>query len=340
MTRHRTLFVTRRGLRHQQAALDAAPPELDVTVRRTTDMREILPLLADTEFLVSERTGAIDAEVIAAGRKLRLIQRLGSQVWDIDAAAAKRAGVPVCYWPVTTCILVAEHAILLMLALGRRLRELVKITDEAGDWGLPPKRCSEDYFAFNWSRREHQGAFLGATVGILGFGEIGTELARRLKDFGCTLLYTKRQRLPPAVEAELGLAYAPRDELAERSDYVSCLLPNLPENNQSVDATFFGRAKRGACFVHVGAPGTVNETDLIAALRAGRLGGAAIDCYTYEPLRPDDPLLELARNPAANLILTPHVAAGTVAANREERVRDYSNLLAVLRGEPLLHRLT
>jgi phosphoglycerate dehydrogenase-like enzyme len=121
---------------------------------------------------------------------------------------------------------------------------------------------------------------------------------------------------------------------------VSCLLPNLPENNQSVDATFFGRAKRGACFVHVGAPGTVNETDLIAALRAGRLGGAAIDCYTYEPLRPDDPLLELARNPAANLILTPHVAAGTVAANREERVRDYSNLLAVLRGEPLLHRLT
>ena len=339
MTRHRTLFVTQRGLRHQQAAAAAAPPELDVTVLRTADKREILPLLPDMDFLVSERTGAIDAEVIAAGGKLKLIQRLGSQVWDIDAAAASRAGTPVCYWPVQTCILVAEHMILLMLALGRRLRELVKITDEAGDWDLPPKRCNEDYFAFNWSRQERQGALLGATVGILGFGEIGTELARRLRPFGCTVLYAKRRRLPPAVEAELGLAYATRDELAERADYVSCLLPNLPENNQSVDAAYFGRTKRGACFVHCGAPGTVNEADLIAALRAGLLGGAAIDCYTYEPLRPDDPLLALARDPAANLVLTPHVAAGTVAASRDERVRDYTNLLAVLRGEPLQHRL-
>ena len=78
MTRHRTLFVTQRGERHQQAALEAAPPELDVTVHRTADMHEVIDLLPDMEFLVSERTGVIDAEVIAAGKNLKLIQRLGS----------------------------------------------------------------------------------------------------------------------------------------------------------------------------------------------------------------------------------------------------------------------
>jgi phosphoglycerate dehydrogenase-like enzyme len=339
MAKHPTLFVTHRGQRHQQAALAAAPPELDVTVRRSPDKREVLALLPDMEFLISERTGVIDAEIIAAGRKLRLIQRLGRQVWDIDTEAARRAGIPVCYLPVKTCALVAEHMVLQMLALARRLRELVAITDAAGDWGLPPKRCNEDYFAFNWSNRKQIDSLLGSTVGILGFGEIGTELARQLKGFGCRLLYSKRRPLPAAVEAELGLAHTGRDELARQSDFVGCLLPNLPENNQSVDARFFAQMKRGAFFAHCGAPGVVNEDDLIAALRAGQLGGAAIDCFTYEPLRPDDPLLELARDPARNLILTPHVAAGTVAASREEREGDYANIRAVLQGRDLQYRL-
>jgi len=340
MPKHKTLFVTQRGQRHQQAALDAAPPELEIVMRRTTDKQELLELLPEMEFFVSERAGMIDAEVIAAGRNLRLIQRLGSQVWDIDAGAARRAGIPVCYWPVRTCVLVAEHMIMQMIGLARRLREMMKITAEAGDWGQTPERGDEDHFAYNWSGRQNIGALWRNNVGILGFGEIGVELARRLKGFECSVLYYKRQRLPLQAEAELNLAYASRDELLRQSDFVCSLLPYSAETDQSLDAAFFAALKRGAFFAHCGSGAVVDQAALVDALKSGHLAGAALDTYTWEPLRPDDPLLELARDPMQNLILTPHIGSGTLAAYRNQRAEDYTNLLAVLRGGELQYRLT
>ena len=337
--KHKTLFLTNRGEVHQKVALEAAPAELDVMIRRGASKDEVLSLLPEMEFLISERTGAIDADIIAAGKKLRLIQRLGSQTWDIDLAAAQSAGIPVCYLPVRTCVLVAEHLVLQLLSLAKRIRELVDVTEKAGDWGLPPKRCNENYFAFNWSGRKRIDALYQSSVGILGFGEIGTELARRLQGFGCRVLYSKRRPLPRDVENKLGLTHVSRNDLARQSDFIACLLPNLPENNQTIDRSFFSLMKRGAHFAHCGAPGVVNEGDMLQALYDGQLGGAAIDCFTYEPLRPDDPLVPVARQPASNLILTPHVAAGTVAVSREERIPDYQNIVRTLKGEELNFRL-
>jgi phosphoglycerate dehydrogenase-like enzyme len=340
--KYKTLFLTNRSELHQGVALEAAPPELDVVMRRGASKGEIIALIPEMDFLISERTGVIDSDIVAAaaGRKLKLIQRLGSQTWDIDLRAAKAANIPVCYLPVRTCVFVAEHLLLEMLGLAKRIRELVDITDNAGDWGLPPKRCNENYFAFNWSGRKKLDAIYQSTVGILGFGEIGTELARRLKGFGCKVLYSKRRPLPADVEAELELTHATREELARQSDFVACLLPNLPENNQTIGRDFFSLMKPGAYFAHCGAPGVVIEDHLIRALNDGHLGGGAIDCFTYEPLRPDDPLVPIARDPTRNLILTPHVAAGAVAVSREERIPDYANVLRVLNGEKLSHRLT
>lgn len=166
MKKYKTLFLTGRGERHQQAALGAAPPELDVVMLRDASKKEIIALLSEMDFLISERTGVIDAEIIASGKNLKLIQRLGSQTWDIDTAAAKKAGIPVCFLPVKTCGFVAEHLILMMLGLAKRVRELVAITDRAGDWGMPPKRCNENYFAFNWSGRAKVDALNQSTVGI------------------------------------------------------------------------------------------------------------------------------------------------------------------------------
>jgi phosphoglycerate dehydrogenase-like enzyme len=338
MDKHRTLFLTQRGERHQQNALAAAPPELEIVMRRDAARREILELVPDVEFLISERTGVIDAELVAAGRRLKLIQRLGSQTWDIDLDAARRAGIPVCYLPVRTCVMVAEHMVLQMLTVAKRARELMQIVADAGDWG-PPRRCDEDYFAYNWSRRRDIRSISGATVSILGFGEIGLELARRLRGFDCRLLYLKRARLPAAAEAELGIRWATRDELLRESDFVCSLLPLFPETALAIDATFFAALKPGAQFVHCGAGGVVDEGALIAALRSGRLRGAALDTYVYEPMRPDDPLLALARDPTQNLLLTPHVGAGPGEADSSGRVGDYRNLRAVLDGAPLQYRL-
>lgn len=337
--KHKTLFLTNRGEVHQKVALEAAPAELDVVIRRGASKDDVLALLPEMEFLISERTGAIDADIIAAGKKLRLIQRLGSQTWDIDLAAAQSAAIPVCYLPVRTCVLVAEHLILQLLCLAKRIRELIDVTEKAGDWGLPPKRCNENYFAFNWSGRKKIDALYQGSVGILGFGEIGTELARRLQGFGCRVLYSKRRPLPRDVENKLGLTHVSRDDLARHSDFIACLLPNLPENNQTIDRSFFSLMKRGAHFAHCGAPGVVNEGDMLQALNDGQIGGAAIDCFTYEPLRPDDPLVPVARQPTSNLILTPHVAAGTVAVSRDERIPDYRNIVRILKGEELSFRL-
>ncbi len=339
MTPHPTLFITHRGERHQKAALDSAPPELAVTVRRTPSKEEILARLPGIEFLITERTGEIDADIIAAGKNLRLIQRLGSQTYDIDLAAAQAAEIPVCYLPVRGCIMVAEHMLLQMLALAKRLREVMDVTEEAQDYGQPPKRCDEDYFAYNWSGRQGVTGLWGSTVGILGMGEIGTELARRLRGFGCTVLYNKRNRLPAAAEQELNVGFAEVGEMLAASDIVCMLLPFFPETEQSLGADFFAAMKPGALFVDCGGSGVVDEEALAAALRSGHLAGAALDTFTFEPIALDDPLLALARDPRANVVLTPHTAAGTGVIGRGERVEDYDNLLRVLRGEPLVGRL-
>jgi phosphoglycerate dehydrogenase-like enzyme len=341
MTPHATLFLTHRGERHQQSALAGAPPELAVTMRRSPSKEEILALLPGNEFLITERTGEIDADVIRAGKNLRLIQRLGSQAYDIDLDAARAAGVAVCYQPVGGCIRVAEHMLLQMLAAARRLREMMAKAEAAENGGRAPRRCDEDYFAYNWTNVAQLRGLWQSTVGILGMGEIGMELARRLQGWGCTVLYYKRRRLPPAAETDLKVRYVERADLVAESDFVCMLLPYLPETAQSLDAGFFARMKPGACFVSCGGGGVVVEAALAEAVRSGHLFGAAVDTYSWEPIRPDEPLLEVVRGSRANLVLTPHVAAGsgTERTEAQGRAGDYANLLRLLRGQTLLGRL-
>lgn len=338
MTKHKTLFLTQRGLQHQQWAMEGAPAELELIMRRGASREELLALLADAEFLITERTGVIDAEMIAAAPKLRLIQRLGRQTWDIDLDAARNAGVPVCYWPINGCVMVAEHMMLQMLGLLKRVREAMHVTAEAADYGVETKRGDEDTFAYNWSRRGGIGKLTGATVGILGFGEIGLELVEQLQGFHCTVLYHKRTRLPESVEAQLRLEYAAPDAIAARSDIICSLLP-YQGPQEPIDASYFARMKPGTLFVHCGSGATVDEGALLDALRAGHLAGAALDTYTYEPLHPADPLVQAVQDPTLNLILTPHIAVGGITAGGHSRTQDYDNILALLAGRELRYRI-
>jgi phosphoglycerate dehydrogenase-like enzyme len=341
---HPVLFLTERSPRHQQAALDSAPPALAITLLRHPPRSEILRHLADAEFLITERAGEIDAELIAAAPRLRLIQRLGSLTYDIDVAAAQRAGVAVCARPIRGCILVAEHMLLQLLALAKRLPEVKAVAEAAGDWGRPSLRTDENIFAYNWSGRMDVESIYEKRVGILGFGEIGAELARRLRPFQpAQILYHKRRRLPAPVEQELGLTYAEQDDLIAQSDFLCCLLPYYPETNLLLNAELFARMKPGAFVVHCGSGSVIDEAALAAAIRMGQIGGAALDTFEYEPIRPDNPLLPLARDPAMNVVLTPHTAAGTARRgddpNARPRQTDYINIQRLLQGELLLHRV-
>lgn len=338
MNRHKTLFLTQRGLQHQKWAMEGAPPELELIMRRGASREEILSLLSDAKFLITERTGAVDAEMIKAAPQLRLIQRLGRQVWDIDLDAARQAGVPVCYWPIEGCVMVAEHMMLQMLGLLKRLREAMHVTAEAADYGIETRRGDEDTFAYNWSKRTGIGKLSGATVGILGFGEIAWELVEQLRGFHCTVLYHKRTRLPVHVENQFGLEYASPEAIAEYSDIVCSLLP-YQGPKEPIDAAYFARMKPGSLFVHCGSGATVDEAALLDALRSGHLAGAALDTYTYEPLRSDNPLVQAVQDPMLNLILTPHIAAGGFTAGGHSRTQDYDNILALLHGRPLKYRI-
>jgi len=334
------LFLTDRSPRHQQAAVEAAPVAVTVTLLRNPERAQILELLPAMDFLITERAGIIDAEMIAAGKKLQLIQRLGSLTYDIDGAAAQQRGIPVCYWPIEGCILVAEHMIMQLLALVKRLPEVKALVERAGEWNRPARRTDENTFAYNWSGRTDIGGIYGQTVGILGFGEIGAEVARRLHGFRPQqVLYYKRHRLPIVTETELGITYASKEEIITQSNFLCNLLPFSRETELYLNRALFMRMKPAAVLVSCGSGSTIHEVDLAAALQTGQLGGAALDTYEWEPVSSTNPLVRLAHDPSMNILLTPHTAAGALPKGHiGGRSEDYTNIVRLLNGEPLLYR--
>ncbi|MEL6151281.1 MAG: NAD(P)-dependent oxidoreductase [Chloroflexota bacterium] len=340
MTTYRTIFTTERGEFHQQRALTSAPPELDITMMRSPSPDEIVDGVPDAVYFISERTGTIDAALLARLPQLKLILRLGSMSYDIDLEAAKDAGVIVCYQPNVGVIRVAEHVIMQMLAVAKKLYEVGQVARDASDeWG-ESHRTDEDTFAYNWSNRQGIGQLVNRTVGILGFGEIGAEVARRLQGWGCEVLYNKRRRLPESVEADLRIAYAEADDLIAQSDYLVNMLPYFPNTDQSLNAATFAAMKDGAILVSAGSGSVIDEAALAEAVRSGKLAGVALDTYEWEPIRADNPLRQLALA-GANVVLTPHTAAGSYTAliADRERLEDYSNIMRHLRGEPIRNRL-
>lgn len=334
------LFLTDRSERHQQAAREAAPPEIEqIHFLRRPDKATILRAIGDADFLISERAGVIDGEIIAAGKRLRLIQRLGSLTYDIDLDAARAAGVPVCDFPIPGVVAVAEHLIWQILAVLRRAHDgeaaILSPSPGTGE-GVPSQRTDENIFATNWSRRTGIRSLLGMTVGIVGFGEIGVEAVRRLRAFGCRMLYHKRSPLPRHVEEALGIEYRSEDELYRQSDVLCNLLPYSPATDGLIGEAVFARMQPGSYLVNCGSGSVIDESALAAALRSGHLAGAALDTFEWEPIRPDNPLLPLARDPQQNVVLTPHTAfLGGVGSRSEE----FANIRRLLAGEPLRNRV-
>ncbi len=338
--RYKTIFVTERSPFHQQRALSAAPPELDIIMLRRPTREALLPLLTDAQYFISERVGVIDAGMIAAAPKLKLILRLGSLTHDIDLEAAKAAGVIVCAWPDTGAIQVAEHLMLQMLALTKKLREAEAIAREAASSWRESQRTHEKTFAYNRSNRQGISTLWHKTVGILGFGEIGAELTRRLTGWGCSLLYHKRNRLPDTLEVELGLIYADTETLFSQSDYLVNLLPYFVETAAFINSEHLALMQPGSFLVSCGSGGTIDEAALAVAVQSGHLGGAALDTYEWEPLQADNPLVALARE-GYNVLLTPHVAAGSGSAQADDqrRVVEYTNIVNHINGLPVLNRV-
>ncbi|MDP3407717.1 2-hydroxyacid dehydrogenase [Bosea sp. (in: a-proteobacteria)] len=282
------------------------------TARGDAHMKEII---AEADYAISGQV-AVSGDVLRAGKRLKLLHKWGVGYDNIDIATARELGIKVARTTGSNALPVAEFALGLMLSalryIGYGHAELKK-----GHWStgsLPGE-------TFMLS---------GKTVGIVGFGAIGQNVAKLLKGFGCTTLYTKRQPLDAAEEAALGVRYATMSEILAQADIVSLHCPLTPETTDLIDRAALAAMKQTAILINVARGGVVNEADLVVALRNRVIAGAAMDVYAIEPLPADSDLLTLD-----NLVVTPHLAAMAADNFAPTVSRMFANIAHVSRGEPV-----
>jgi D-3-phosphoglycerate dehydrogenase len=258
---------------------------------------------------------AIDAAALQAADRLKVISRYGVGVDNVDLNAARRRGIIVTNTPGANSVSVAELALGLMLALARQIPEAVEAVHQG-----------------KWPR--YAGLSLeGKTVGLLGLGAIGRQLARRLAGFDCRVL--AHDPLVDAQTAEqLGVELTGMDEILRQADFVSLHLPLLPETRGLVNDAFLANMKSGAYLVNTARGEIVDEAALLRALQSGHLKGAGLDAFAVEPPDAANPLLRLAQ-----VVATPHLGAMTDGATSNMGWMALRDCLAVLRNEEPAHKL-
>jgi phosphoglycerate dehydrogenase-like enzyme len=246
-------------------------------------------------------------EELAAGNALRVVQKFGWRPRNVDTAACAAKGIKVLTIRRRANIACAELAIALMLTLAKKLHRLsgrigVEQLREIGYAYKPFDRRHTPNS--NWPRISGLRTLNGATLGLIGLGEIGREIAIRAAALGMRILYYQRTQLPAAEEHELKATYAPLEKLLAESDWTIPQLPSGPATRSLIGRAQFAQMKPGAFLVNIARADVVDRAALIEALTSGRLGGFALDPLYEEPGRGDDELLGFD-----NVVLTPHIAA-------------------------------
>ena len=275
---------------------------------RHDESGQVDPLWAeDVRAVVTRGRGRVDRSTMGALPNLDVVARCGAGLDNIDVDEARARGIRVVHAPGVTDGAVAEAAVLLMLALARRLPELAAAT-AVGNWTV---------------REGYEGVELGGrTLGVIGLGGIGARVAELGTALGMEIVCTTRSNRPVPYRR------LPLHELLARSDVVQICVPLTPETRGLLGVVAVQVMKAGALVVNTSRGPIVDHAAIGEAVAAGRLGGYAADVWDPEPPEPGDPLLASPRT-----ILTPHVAALTDLTYREICVRASAAALAVLRGE-------
>lgn len=314
------------------AQIDAAiPPEIEIVPFSGTQ-EELGQAAAGVSALLVRRGYQIDATVIGHASRLEFVQRAGTNCQNIDFQAASAAGVKVAAWPMHIDVSVAEHALLLMLGLARRVIDGDRAVRSGAyqDLGLAPVQTDERTTATNWMGYSAIPTLFGRTLGIVGFGEIGQLLAARAAGLGMRVLYNQRRRLTSRSASSEAASYAPLDDLLAQSDFVSLHVPLTSETAGLVNADFLGKMRRSAFLVNVSRGSVIDEPSLVLALGEGRIAGAGLDVFGWEPLPPDSPLVT-----APNTLMSPHTASGTDVGTDVAGL--VGNISRALRGEGFAH---
>jgi phosphoglycerate dehydrogenase-like enzyme len=279
--------------------------------------------LVDADVVVHTDNTPLTREHIDRAPRLRLVHRQGVGLDAVDLDLLRERSIALAVCSAGTGPVVAEHAVMLMMAAGRHL---VRLHDEVAVHGRWPK----------WEYRSVSTGLYGSTVGLVGFGRIGQAVARAVLAFGSDVLVHRRSGGPLGQEwAGLPVRTATDlDEVFAESDLVSLHCPLVPENRGMVDARRLALMREHSVFVNTARGGLVVESDLVEALRSGRPAAAGLDVFEQEPVAPDNPLFALP-----NVVATPHCGAGTrqTAALKAQAVLD--NIARFWSGEPLEDRV-
>jgi phosphoglycerate dehydrogenase-like enzyme len=268
-----------------------------ITVSHCSRPEDLKAMLTDADVLVIEN-GKVGTEELGAASSLKLIHTFGLVADNIDYDACRAHGIAVRKLDRHSNRMVAEHVLMLMLALTRGL--------DAAREGLRREISLQPTgWAYNWPATQGINGLTGRIVGLVGLGQVGALVARYLQPFGVKTLYTKRNR-DRAAENSLGITYATLEELVTKSDILSLHIPGNAQTDRMVNAELLARAKPGMLIVNTARGSIIDEDALVNALHDGTICGAGLDVFASEPLRSDHPLRGLK-----NVILTPHVAAGT-----------------------------
>lgn len=274
------------------------------------DREKLLAAVPDADALLVRSATTVDAEVLAAGAKLKIVARAGVGLDNVDVDAATARGVLVVNAPTSNIHSAAEHALALLLAAARQI--------PAADASLREHA---------WKRSSFSGTeIFGKTVGVVGLGRIGQLVAQRLAAFGAQIV-AYDPYVSPARAAQLGIEVLSLDELLGRADFISVHLPKTKETAGLINADALAKTKPGVIIVNAARGGLIDEQALADAVRSGHVRGAGIDVFSTEPCT-DSPLFELPQ-----VVVTPHLGASTAEAQDRAGTDVAASVKLALAGE-------
>lgn len=284
---------------------------LEVDALPTISKEDLVKAIGEYDALIVRSRTKVTAEVINASKTLKVIGRAGVGLDNVDVAAAEAKGIVVVNTPEAPTIAVAELTMGLLLSLVRAIPR----ADAAMKEG-------------KWIKGELEGTELrGKTLGIIGFGRIGYQVARRAKAFDMSVLvYDVAIDRTMKYVHELQATATALDALLRQSDFITIHVPLLPETRNLIDVGQFEIMKKGAYIINTSRGGIVNEKSLADALRSGRIAGAALDVFETEPPQEWD----LAEIPST--VTTPHIGAQTEESQRDSALLVADKIIAALRA--------
>src|SRR3954462_3363136 len=292
------------------ATVEALGPDFEIRHTNGADRAELIPAIADVDAILIRSATKVDAEALAAAKKLKVVARAGVGLDNVDVKAATQAGVMVVNAPTSNITSAAELAVALLLASARRV-----------------PAANESLKKGEWKRSKYSGVELfEKTVGIVGLGKIGVLVAQRLAAFGMNVIaydpYVQAGRA-----AQMGVRLATLDELLATSDFISVHLPKTPETIGLIGDEQLHKVKPEVIVVNAARGGIVDEQALYAALKEGRVAGAGLDVFASEPCT-DSPLFAFE-----NVVATPHLGASTDEAQEKAGIAVAKSVRLALSGE-------